>query len=129
MNIVDIDAAAHDVGCNEDVDLALLETEHHFVAFALLKVGVHGRAVEATALQNDVEFLDTLFGRDENDDALGLSFGEDVLKNGRFVVIAADVDALVDFFGRFRDGDFDFDGLVHDFAGHLGDFGRHRGRE
>ena len=129
LNVVDVDAAAHDVGGNEDVNLALLEGQHHFVALALLKIGVHGRAVEAAALQNDVEFLDPLLGRDENNDALGFSFGEDVLENGRFVVIAADVDALIDFLGRFRDGDFDFHGLVHDFAGHLGDFGRHGGRE
>ena len=100
-SIVDIDAAAHDVGGNEDVDLALLEGQHHFVAFALLKIGVHGGAVEAAAFQNDVEFLDPLLGRDENNDALGFAFGENVLENGRFVVIAADVDALIDFLGRF----------------------------
>ena len=34
LNIVDIDAAAHDVGGNEDVYLALLEGQHHFVALA-----------------------------------------------------------------------------------------------
>ncbi len=82
LNVVDVDAAAHDVGRNEDVDLALLETEHHFVAFALLKVGVHGGAVEAATFQNDVEFLDTLLGRDENNDALGFAFGEMCLRMG-----------------------------------------------
>src|SRR5699024_6136436 len=41
-DIFDVDASGHDVRGHEDVDLAVLEIEHHLLALRLLQIGVQG---------------------------------------------------------------------------------------
>ena len=90
---------------------------------------VHGRTVEAFAFEDDVQFLDTLFGRDKHDDAFGRLLGKDMLENGRLVAISANIKALVNLLCRFRHRNFHFHRVVHHLLGHLCDFSWHRRRE
>ena len=69
-NVVDVDAARHDVGSYKDVGMSSLEGEHDFVALFLVEVAMHGAAVVAEALQGNVKFLDHELRRAEDDDAL-----------------------------------------------------------
>ena len=127
--IVDVDATTHDIGGDEHIDFALFEAQHHLVALRLIQIRMHGRTVEAFAFEDDVQFLDTLFGRDKHDDAFGRLLGKDMLENGRLVAISANIKALVNLLCGFRHRNFHFHRVVHHLLGHLCDFGRHRRRE
>ena len=59
-DVVDVDAAGHDVGGHQKVNLLRPEELHHLVAFGLLQVGVHGPCVVTLPLEHDGQFLDLL---------------------------------------------------------------------
>ena len=128
-DVVDVDAAADDVGGHEEVDVAGLELVHHVVALFLLQVGVHGVAVVAAAAELGSELLDVLLAAGEEDDALGRGGLEEVLEDGHLIDFVADEYALVNVFGGLADGYLYLNGVAHDAAGECGDLLGHRGRE
>ena len=52
-DVVDVDAARHDVGGHEQIHLSCAEELHHLVALGLFQVGVHGAGVPSFALQHN----------------------------------------------------------------------------
>ena len=60
-DVVDVDAAGHDVGGYEHGDLSGLEAVHDVVAFGLGEVGVHGGAVDVHLAQFACDVLDLVF--------------------------------------------------------------------
>lgn len=59
-DIIDVDAASHDIGGNENGHFPRLETVHHLVALRLRKVGMHLAAVDFHLPQGAVYLLDPL---------------------------------------------------------------------
>lgn len=104
-DILDVDAARHDVGGHQDLDLVVLEVEHHLLALRLLQVGVHRGHLELHALERMGQLLD-LHLRRRKDDRLRIGrLGEQFADDPQLLALVADVGRLVDRLVGFRDGD------------------------
>lgn len=101
LNVVDVDAPADNVGGDEYPRLALSEGEHHLVALLLAEVGMHLCAVKAPFFEQCSDFFDASLARGKEDNPLGKLMGEYMADNSHLVRVAADVNALVYFLGRF----------------------------
>ena len=109
--VVDVDAPGNDVGCDEDVGLTGFEVAHYLFALRLLEVGVHFRYVELQPAQRRSQIFDLGLRRREDDDALRLGAAEQVLDDGQFLGLVADVCRLHDGFRGPGDGNLDFCGI------------------
>ena len=127
--IFDVDASRHDVGGHQQVDLAVLEIEHHLLALGLIQIGVHGRRIEVHPLEGESQLLDFQLRRGEDDRLRFERFGEKFLYQPQFLRFVEHVGPLLDRLIGFRDGDIDLDGLAQNLPGQLADLGRQRSRE
>ncbi len=122
LDIVDVDAAADDVGGNEDVDVSVAEVTHDFVTLFLFEVAVHGSHFETFHAERASQLAHLGFLGTENDDTLdtlSLVTGKgavlhDAANDVVFHAVVADVGNLLNLLGRLADGDFDLDGVVQD---------------
>ncbi len=128
-DVLDVDAAGHDVGGDQDIDLVVLESEHHLLALGLLQIGVHGGDVELHALERVGQLLDLELRRREDDGLRIGRLGEKFADDAQLLALVADVGRLVDGLVGFGDGDVDLGGVAQDGLGQLADLGRQRGRE
>ena len=128
-DVVDVDAACHDVGSYQHVHASGFERQHDFIALFLFQVRVHSLYVPMIALQGDGQVLYFYFRRGEYDDALWFFLFEEGLQDARLLGFVAQVDALFDFLGGFRDGQFHLYGVVQEVFGQFADFLWHSCRE
>ena len=66
-DILDVDAARHDIRSHQDRHLVVLEVEHHLLALRLFQVGMHGGHIEFHALERVRQLLDLELRRREDD--------------------------------------------------------------
>ena len=128
-DVVDIDAAGHDVGGHQHIDAAGAEGEHYLLALVLIQVGVHLGALDAGAAKRTVQLLDLQFGGHEDYDTLGGLGLQQMLEHRLLLRLVDYGGALLDGLGRTGDGGLDLYGMVQEFAGQLLDLRGHRGRE
>ena len=124
--IVHINASRDDIGGNEDVNLGIAEIQHHLIAFFLLKVRVHGACIETLLPQGECEIFDALFLAYKDDDFLH-TIVDKPLHHAGFLVVVEVHRHLMDRFGRARDGNLHFHGVVHDGFRHFTDISWHGG--
>ncbi|CCZ75682.1 putative uncharacterized protein [Alistipes finegoldii CAG:68] len=128
-DVLDVNAARHDVGGHEDRDLVVLEVEHHLLALGLLQIGVHGRHVEFHAFERMGQLLDLHLRRRE-DDRLRLGrLGEHLADDVQLLVLIADIGRLVDSLVGFRNGDIHLGGIAQNGLGQFADLRGQRRRE
>ena len=106
LDVVDVNAAGHNVGSHKDVHLSRLEAVHDIVALFLQEVAVHGFGVITEALECDGDVLGVDFLSNEDDDSLRLALTEEVLDDAQLLGLIADVGALADAFGADFGADF-----------------------
>ena len=119
LDVVDVDAACHDVGGHEHVELSALELEHHVVALCLLQVAVHGTALDASLLEGSRQLLHLHLAAAEHDDAVQVAGLEDVLDDGHLLGFVAYVSLLLDFLCGLAHGELDGDGVLEQRLGQL----------
>ena len=129
QDVVDVNAARHDVGGHEHIHLSGLEAVHHVVALLLAEVAVHRGAVDVQAFEFARDVLHLVFLAREDDDALQLAGLEEVADDVDFLRLVAHVGGLLDFLGRLGHGNLHLHGIGEQRASQLLDFLRHGGRE
>ena len=90
---------------------------------------MHGLAVEAIALEGDVDFLDALLAGTEDDDTLGLCVAEEVAYDAELLCVVANEGTLVNGFVGFGYREFNLLWIAEDVGSHLLYLSGHGGRE
>ena len=108
----DVDAAAHDVGRHEDLDLARTELLESPLAGALRTVGVHDVDLDAGLLEELAHVVDAVLGAAEDQHALGGEPVEKCLEQLGLLALGDRAQVLLDGVGRLAGaGDLDGDGV------------------
>src|SRR5690625_5170771 len=127
---IDVDAARSHVCCNEDVELALLESGKRALALALRAVRVHhgrGKALPVEALGYAVG---AVFRAREDDDILNIFLLQNVQQEVHLALLCDGADLLRDGFSRIASlADFDILGLIENGAGQFPNGFLHRSGE
>ena len=133
LDVVDVDAARHDVGSHQHVDVPVTEAVHHLVALGLHEVAVHlahrEALVTSDALQGTGDVLYLQLRRGEDEDTPRRILGEDMLDDAELLRLVADVGTLMDAVGGAADGNLHLHRVAEDGGGELLNLGRHGGRE
>ena len=128
-DVVDIDTARHDVGGDEQIDIARLKVLHDLFALLLRQVRVHLLDADVETGERGCELLDLELGAGEDDRACRGCFAEELRQDGQLLALIADIGGLHDALGRAGDSQLDLGGVVQDGAGELLDLRWHRRRE
>ncbi len=113
LDIVNINAASHDVRSHQYVDAARLETEHHVIPFSLREVGMHGATADILLDEGSVYLLYTLLLAREDYDALLLGL-EDFTQDAFLLLLIANVCRLMNLLGRLGNGNLHIQGILQE---------------
>ena len=108
LDVIDVNSAAHDVGCNENVDVAVAEVAHDGVALLLGQVAVHCAHTQSFHAERAPQLADFCLLGAENDDAVHAVFSvvertmlNDAADKVVLHPVVTDIGNLPDFLSRF----------------------------
>ena len=135
LDVIDVDASAHDVGGDEDVDVTVAEITHDGVAFLLREVAVHGSDAETFHAECTSQLTHLRLLGTEDDDAVHAAslvkrtMLYDATDDVVLHAVIADVGYLTNLLGRLRHGNLHLDRMVENVVRQLLNVIGHGGRE
>ena len=127
---IDIQSARRDIGRDQRLDFARLETAQCIRARRLRFVAVNGRGVDVRAQQAFHHFIRAVFGAGEHNDLVHVVFFDQVDEQVVLVFLVDEHDFLGDALDRrFAGINGDLHRIMQQFLGQLGNHRGHRRRE